>query len=424
MTIHAILALVVFIGVYVALTTEIVNKTAAALLGAVLMVILGIIGQEAAFEHIDWNVIFLLIGMMIIMNITKRTGLFQYVAIKVAKFARGEPLAILILLSLITALFSAFLDNVTTVLIIIPITILIAVELGITPVPFVVTLAIASNIGGTATLIGDPPNIMIGSAAGLSFVDFIVNLTPVILVILAIFCGMVFLFFRKQLQVSNERKARIMSFDESKAIEDRSLLVKSLAVLGLVVLAFLLHGALGLEPSTIALAGAVVLLVISGEKEIDHIFAEVEWSTIFFFIGLFMIVGTLVDEGIMTAVSTWLIKATQGHLRLTQFLILWVSGVLSAVVDNIPFVATMIPLLKDMGNQLGNEAVRPLWWALSMGACLGGNGTLIGASANVVSAGLSAKSGHPVSFWDFTKYGAVFMLMSLVVCTFYVYLRY
>jgi len=424
MTIHAILALVVFIGVYVALTTEIVNKTAAALLGAVLMVILGIIGQEAAFEHIDWNVIFLLIGMMIIMNITKRTGLFQYVAIKVAKFARGEPLAILILLSLITALFSAFLDNVTTVLIIIPITILIAVELGITPVPFVVTLAIASNIGGTATLIGDPPNIMIGSAAGLSFVDFIVNLTPVILVILAIFCGMVFLFFRKQLQVSNERKARIMSFDESKAIEDRSLLVKSLAVLGLVVLAFLLHGALDLEPSTIALAGAVVLLVISGEKEIDHIFAEIEWSTIFFFIGLFMIVGTLVDEGIMTAVSTWLIKATQGHLRLTQFLILWVSGVLSAVVDNIPFVATMIPLIKDMGNQLGNEAVRPLWWALSMGACLGGNGTLIGASANVVSAGLAAKSGHPVSFWDFTKYGAIFMTMSLIVCTFYVYLRY
>lgn len=424
MTIHAILALVVFIGVYVALTTEIVNKTAAALLGAVLMVILGIIGQEAAFEHIDWNVIFLLIGMMIIMNITKRTGLFQYVAIKVAKFARGEPLAILILLSLITALFSAFLDNVTTVLIIIPITILIAVELGITPVPFVVTLAIASNIGGTATLIGDPPNIMIGSAAGLSFVDFIVNLTPVILVILAIFCGMVFLFFRKQLQVSNERKARIMNFDESKAIEDRTLLVKALAVLGLVVLAFLLHGALGLEPSTIALAGAVVLLVISGEKEIDHIFAEIEWSTIFFFIGLFMIVGTLVDEGIMTAVSSWLIEATSGHLRLTQFLILWVSGVLSAVVDNIPFVATMIPLIKDMGNQLGNEAVRPLWWALSMGACLGGNGTLIGASANVVSAGLAAKSGHPVSFWDFTKYGAIFMTMSLIVCTFYVYLRY
>jgi Na+/H+ antiporter NhaD/arsenite permease-like protein len=424
MTIHAILALVVFIGVYVALTTEIVNKTAAALLGAVLMVILGIIGQEAAFEHIDWNVIFLLIGMMIIMNITKRTGLFQYVAIKVAKFARGEPLAILILLSLITALFSAFLDNVTTVLIIIPITILIAVELGITPVPFVVTLAIASNIGGTATLIGDPPNIMIGSAAGLSFVDFIANLAPVILVILAVFCGMVFVMFRKQLQVSNERKARIMNFDESKAIEDRTLLVKSLIVLGLVVLAFLLHGALDLEPSTIALAGAVVLLVISGEKEIDHIFAEIEWSTIFFFIGLFMIVGTLVDEGIMTAVSSWLIEATSGHLRLTQFLILWVSGVLSAVVDNIPFVATMIPLIKDMGNQLGNEAVRPLWWALSMGACLGGNGTLIGASANVVAAGLAAKSGHPVSFWDFTKYGAIFMAMSLIVCTFYVYLRY
>lgn len=424
MTLHSSLALVVFFGVYVALTTEVVNKTAAALLGAVLMVILGIIGQERAYEHIDWNVIFLLIGMMIIMNITKRTGLFQYVAIKVAKFARGEPLSILVLLSLITALFSAFLDNVTTVLIIIPITILIAVELGITPVPFVVTLAIASNIGGTATLIGDPPNIMIGSAAGLSFLDFIVNLTPVILMILVVFCAMVALFFRKQLQVSNERKARIMAFDETKAIEDRPLLIKSLIVLAAVVVAFLFHGVLRLEPSTIALGGAVTLLVISGEKEIDHIFAEIEWSTVFFFIGLFMVVGTLVDQGIMSTVSSWLIRITSGHLRSTQFLILWVSGILSAVVDNIPFVATMIPLIQDMGDQLGHLAVEPLWWALSMGACLGGNGTLIGASANVVSAGLSAKSGHPVTFWDFTKYGAIFMLMSLVVCSLYVYLRY
>lgn len=424
MSFPIIASLILFVGVYIALTTEIINKTAAALLGAMLMVVAGIISQEAAFEHIDWNVIFLLIGMMIIMNITKQTGLFQYVAIKVAKLSRGEPLVILVLLSLITALFSAVLDNVTTVLIIIPITILIAVELGITPVPFVVTLAMASNVGGTATLIGDPPNIMIGSQAGLSFVDFLLNLAPVIIVILAVFCGMVVLVFRKQLRVSNERKARIMSFDETKAIENPALLVKSLAVLGLVVLAFLLHGLLELEASTIALTGAVILIVLSGQKEVEHLLSEIEWTTIFFFLGLFMLVGGLVEVGIMSKVSSWLVGATAGHLRLTQFVILWVSGILSAVVDNIPFVATMIPLIKDMGTQLGPEAIKPLWWTLALGACLGGNGTLIGASANVVAVGLSAKSGHPVSFWDFTKYGAVFTLISLAISTVYVLVRY
>ena len=424
MSFQIAVSLILFVGVYFALTTEIINKSAAALLGAMLMILLGIIDQESAFAHIDWNVIFLLIGMMIIMNITKQTGLFQYIAIKVAKFSRGEPLVILVLLTLITAFFSAFLDNVTTVLIIIPITILIAVELGITPVPFVVTLAMASNVGGTATLIGDPPNIMIGSAAGLDFLDFIVNLTPVILVILIAFCGLVVLFFRKQLQVSNERKARIMNFDETKAIEDPALLVKSLVVLGLVVLAFLFHSAFNIEPSTIALSGAVLLIILSGKKDLEQLFAELEWSTIFFFIGLFMLVGGLVEVGVMSKVSTWLLNATAGHLRLTQFVILWVSGILSAVVDNIPFVATMIPLIKDMGTQLGPEAVRPLWWTLALGACLGGNGTLIGASANVVSAGISAKSGHPVSFWDFTKYGAVFTIMSLAISTLYILVRY
>jgi Na+/H+ antiporter NhaD/arsenite permease-like protein len=424
MSVSLIISLILFVGVYIALTTEIINKTAAALLGAMLMVLAGIINQEAAFEHIDWNVIFLLIGMMIIMNITKQTGLFQYVAIKVAKFSRGEPLVILVLLSLITAFFSAFLDNVTTVLIIVPITILIAVELGITPVPFVVTLAMASNVGGTATLIGDPPNIMIGSQAGLGFVDFLLNLAPVILVIMAAFCGFVVLSFGKQLKVSNERKARIMNFDETVAIEDPALLVKSLAVLALVVLAFLFHGLAGLEPSTIALTGAVVLIIISGQKEVDHLLAELEWTTIFFFMGLFMLVGGLVEVGLMSKVSAWLIGATAGHLRLTQFVILWFSGILSAVVDNIPFVATMIPLIKDMGTQLGPEAIRPLWWTLALGACLGGNGTLIGASANVVAAGLAAKSGHQVSFWDFTKYGAVFTAISLAISTLYVLVRY
>ncbi len=424
MTFHVILSLVVFLAVYAAITTEIVNKTAAALLGAMLMVLFGVLDQKTAYAEVDWNVIFLLIGMMIIMGITKRTGVFQYIAIRVAKFARGEPIAILVLLSVVTALVSAFLDNVTTVLIIVPITILIAVELGVAPAPFVITLAMASNVGGTATLIGDPPNIMIGSAANLDFMDFLVNLSPAILIMLLIFCGMVALFFKKQLVVTNERKARIMNFDESKAIEDPALLIKSVTVLGLVVVAFLFHGAVNLEPSTIALTGAVILIVISGHKEVEELFAELEWTTIFFFLGLFMVVGALVEVGVMSSVSTWLIGITNGHLRLTQFVILWVSGILSAVVDNIPFVATMIPLIQDMGAQLGADAIKPLWWALSLGACLGGNGTLIGASANVVSAGLSAKSGHPISFWDFTKYGAIFTLMTLVVSSLYMFVRF
>lgn len=424
MNLHIIIPVVIFIAVYGAITTELLNKTAAALLGAMLMVIFGVLDQESAFKYIDWNVIFLLIGMMILMGLTKQTGVFQYMAIKIAKFSRGEPIVILILLSLVTALVSAVLDNVTTVLLIVPIAILIAVELGISPVPFVVALAIASNVGGTATLIGDPPNIMIGSAANLSFMDFLANLTPVILIILVINSFMILLLFKKKLQVSNERKARIMNFDESKAIEDPKLLVKSLVVLSLVIVAFFFHSVVNLEPSTIALTGAVVLIVLSGHKDLEHLFAEIEWNTIFFFLGLFMVVGALVEVGVMGMVSKWLIAITAGHLKAAQFVILWVSSVLSAVVDNIPFVATMIPLIKDMGNQLGADAVRPLWWALSLGACLGGNGTLIGASANVVSAGLSAKSGHPISFWDFTKFGILFMLMSIIVSTFYMFFRY
>ncbi len=424
MNLHIVLSLLVFAGVYYALTTDIINKSAAAIFGAMILVLSGVLTQETAFEHIDWNVIFLLIGMMIIMSITKRTGLFQYVAIKISKFARGEPLAILILLSLMTALFSAILDNVTTVIIIVPIAILIAVELGIDPVPIVITLAIASNIGGTATLIGDPPNIMIGSAADLGFMDFLLNLGPLVAVILVCFSAMVVLFFGKRMHVTNERKARIMNFDETKAIEDPVLMRKALVVLGLVIIAFLVHGFFGIEPSTVALTGAVLLIILSGQKELEHLFAEIEWTTIFFFIGLFMLVGGLVEAGVMAKISTWLVRVTYGHLRLTRFVVLWASGLLSAVVDNIPFVATMIPLLRHMGETIGPEDIRPIWWTLAAGACLGGNGTLIGASANVVSAGISAKSGHPITFWRFTKYGVFFTLMSLAVSSLYVFLRY
>lgn len=416
---QAIVAIIIFGAVYLAITTEMVNKTAAAILGGMLMIIFGVISQTTAFAYTDWGVIFLLIGMMVITGITKRTGLFQYLAIKVAKLARGEPLAIMILLSLVTAVTSAFLDNVTTVLIIVPITFLIAVELGLNPTPFVITLAMASNIGGTATLIGDPPNIMIGSAAGFTFSDFLLTLSPVILVILAVFSGFIALLFRKSLVVSNERKARIMDFDESKAITDKTLLWKSLLVLGGVIMAFLLHGTLHLEPATIAMAGAALLLVISGYKEVETIFAEIEWTTVLFFLGLFMIVGALVDVGVMGMLSSSLLTATAGHLRITTFAILWGSGIFSAFVDNIPFVATMIPLIKDMSQSLGAEAVEPLWWALSLGACLGGNGTIIGASANVVAAGIAAKNGHPISFWAFFKYGGVFMVISLLISTVY-----
>jgi len=407
-----------------AIVTEKIHKTSVAILGAMLMVILGVESQTAAFSHIDWNVIFLLIGMMVITNITKRTGLFQYIAIRIAKFARGEPVAIMILLALVTAAISAVLDNVTTVLILVPITFLIAVELGVAPTPFVITLAMASNVGGTATLVGDPPNIMIGSAAGFGFVDFIFNNTPVILLNLVALCVFVYFAFSKAMVVTNERKARILAFDDTKAIEDKPLLFKSLVVLGLVVGAFLFHSIVHVEPSTIALSGAAVLLVLSGIGDVEGIFGEIEWTTIMFFVGLFMIVGGLVETGLIARMSTALLGATEGRIGLTTLVILWASGILSGVVDNIPFVATMIPLIKNMGTSLGAGAIEPLWWALSLGACLGGNGTIIGASANVVAVGISRKNGHPISFWDFTKYGAAYTVISLLISSVYMIVRY
>jgi Na+/H+ antiporter NhaD/arsenite permease-like protein len=407
-----------------AIVTEKIHKTSVAILGAMLMVVLGVESQEVAFSHIDWNVIFLLIGMMVITNITKRTGLFQYIAIRIAKFARGEPLAIIILLALATAAISAVLDNVTTVLILVPITFLIAVELGVAPTPFVITLAMASNVGGTATLVGDPPNIMIGSAAGFGFVEFIFNNAPVILLNLAALCVFVYFAFGRSMVVTNERKARILAFDDTKAIEDKPLLFKSLVVLGLVVASFLFHSIVHVEPATIALSGAAVLLVLSGIGDVEGIFGEVEWTTILFFVGLFMIVGGLVETGLIARMSTALLGATEGRVGVTTLVILWASGILSGVIDNIPFVATMIPLIKDMGASLGAAAVEPMWWALSLGACLGGNGTIIGASANVVAVGISRKNGHPISFWDFTRYGAVFTVISLAISSAYMLLRY
>jgi Na+/H+ antiporter NhaD/arsenite permease-like protein len=418
------IALALFLGTYVIISTEVVHKTIIALLGATVFILAGILSGPEAFAFIDWNVIFLLISMMIIINITRHTGLFQYIAIKAAKLARGEPILILVLLSVITAVISAFLDNVTTIMIIAPVTILIAVELGISPVPFLVCGAIASNIGGTATLIGDPPNIMIGSAAGLSFLDFLVNLTPVILVILAVFSLMAFLMFRNALKVPATRKARVLSFDERQAIENRPLLYKSLAVLALVIAGFLLHGLLKVEASTVALFGATLLMLLSDRHEVEAVFREIEWGTIFFFIGLFVLVGGLVKLGVIKLIARFLLGLTHGDIPSTALIVVWASGVLSAFIDNIPYVATMTPLIKDIGASLGAGAILPLWWSLSLGACLGGNGTLVGASANVVTAGLARKNGYRITFLDFTKYGALFALMSLVLSTIYIWLRY
>lgn len=424
MNVAMFIGLGIFLIIYIIMTFEFFNKTITVLLGGAIFIILGFIRQEKAFEHIDWNVIFLLISMMIIVGITKNTGLFQFVAIKAAKLAKGEPIIILILLSLITALFSAFLDNVTTVLILTPVCILIAVELGISPIPFVVSIAIASNIGGTATLIGDPPNIMIGSSAGLKFNDFIVNLSPIILVMLFVFCFLFYFIFRKKLAVTVERKARIMDFDEKKAIDNIPLLIKSLVVLSIVISGFLIHGFLHLEPATISLFGASLLMIMAGKEEVHKFFHEVEWETIFFFIGLFIIVGGLVELGIIKKIAEVLLTATKGDVKITAIAMVWFSGFFSAFVDNIPYVATMIPLIQDIGAKLGKDAIMPLWWALSLGACLGGNGTLIGASANVVSAGISGKSGYKISFLEFTKYGALITVISLILSTVYIYFRY
>lgn len=421
---HLILGVVFFVLLFVLISLELTNKTILALLGAVLFIGMGIIEQTVAFERVDWNVVFLLIGMMIIVGVSKRSGLYQYIAIKAAKSVGGDPVKILVLFTLITALMSAFLDNVTTVLILTPVMILIAVELGLSPTPFVISSALASNIGGAATLIGDPPNIMIGSAAGLGFTDFLFNLGPLVLILLLVHTILILFFFRKKMKVSMERRARIMDFDEKASLTDKVVLIKSLSVLTLVILGFLLHGVLGIEPATVALGGAAVLMLLVGGDEIDNYFHDVEWPTIFFFIGLFIMVGGLAELGVIDYLATIYLKWTGGDAAVTSYSIIWVSGILSSFLDNIPYVATMIPLVERLGQEMGQSAIEPVWWSLALGACLGGNGSLIGASANVVSTGISGQSGYKISFFEFTRYGMIVMLVTLAISSLYVRLRY
>jgi Na+/H+ antiporter NhaD/arsenite permease-like protein len=418
---------------YAVIITEKVNRSIVALLGAGLMVIVGVMNQEEALKGIDWNTIGLLTGMMILVSVSRRSGMFQYVAVWSAKAAKAHPAGILLLLQIATAVLSALLDNVTTVLLMVPVTLAIVKELEVPPYPYLFAEIFASNIGGTATLIGDPPNILIGSQVGLDFNAFVIHLTPVVVVVMAVQAIMIHLLWGKDLRATPEREARVMAMREIDTIQDWLLLKQSLVVLTAVMIAFVLARPLHLEPATIAILGAAVLMLLDNwshhaEKASDNIhrtFGDVEWITIFFFIGLFIVVHGVEVGGLLKLLADQLVAATGGNLAHAGYAILWASAVLSAIVDNIPFVATMIPLIKSMAPAYGGpDAILPLWWCLSLGACLGGNGTLIGASANLTVAGLSERAGVPFRFMTYTLYASPMMLVSIAICHLYVWWRY
>lgn len=421
---QAILAIGIFLVIYAIIISEKIHRTIIAMIGGILMVLFGIVDQETAIHYIDFNTLGLLTGMMIIVSITAETGVFKYIAIWAAKKAKGEPMRILIALGILTALASAFLDNVTTVLLMVPVTFSITKQLRINPMPFLLTEIFASNIGGTSTLIGDPPNIMIGSAVKeLTFMAFIDNLFLISFLILFVTLAILALWYRKEMKTSPELKQSIMHLDERSEITDKKLLRKCLLILALTIGGFFVHQLLHVESATVALTGAFLLLLLTGERYMEEAIAKVEWTTLFFFIGLFVLVAGLIETGVISKLASYAMGLTGGEVGPTAMLILWMSAIASAFVDNIPFVATMIPMIQDMGT-MGITNLDPLWWSLSLGACLGGNGTLIGASANVIVAGLAAKEGHHISFVKFLVIGFPLMLVSIVISTIYVYLRY
>jgi len=421
------------VATYGVIISERVNRAVVALLFACLTVVLGISTQEEAVSGIDFNTIGLLIGMMIIVSISKRTGMFEYLAIWATKKVRAEPAGILFALQIVTAVVSAFLDNVTTVLLVVPVTFVICDHLKVKPYPFLVAQIFASNIGGTATLIGDPPNILIGSRVGLTFNDFVINLTPVVIVVQLVTAVLFHFLYGRRLAVTDQAKARVMAFDEREAILDRKLLVHCLIVLAFVIAAFVLARVLHLEPATIAMSGAAVLmLILILDKSADEqtkltakTFEETEWVTIFFFVGLFIVIHGVETTGLLKLLADQLVAATGGDMVATGIAILWASAILSSIIDNIPFVATMIPLIKAMAPSFGGpEGLMPLWWALSLGACLGGNGTVIGASANLTVSGLAERSGHRFSFIEYMKVAYPFMLVSIAISHVYLMIRY
>lgn len=418
---------------YAIIITERINRSITALLGAGLMIVVGVLTQEEAIRGVDFNTIGLLTGMMILVSISRRSGMFEYMAVWSAKKARAHPAGILILLQLCTAGLSALLDNVTTVLLIVPVTLAITRELRVPPYPFLFAEVFASNIGGTATLIGDPPNILIGSLAGLSFNDFVVNLAPIIVIVMAVQAVMIHLMWGAKLKATPEAEARVMAMHARDAIRDPVLLRQSLVVLGAVILGFVFARQLHVEPATVAMLGAAILMYLDNKEHenekasanIHQTFSDVEWITIFFFIGLFIVVHGVEVGGLLKLLADKLVAATGGDLARTGYAVLWASAFLSAIVDNIPFVATMIPLIKNMAPAFGGpDAIRPLWWCLSLGACLGGNGTLIGASANLTVAGIAERNGVGFSFLTYTLTAMPLMAVSILISHIYVWLRY
>ena len=416
---------------YIFIATEKIPKVTIALLGGGLTILLGLVSQtklingsinsDYFINFVDFNVIFLLVSMMIIVNITTKSGVFNWIANELLKITRGYPSAILAVLGIFTAITSAFLDNVTTVILIMPVTFFIAKNLGINPIPFLLTEVFSSNIGGTATLIGDPPNIIIGSAAGFTFMDFIKNLTPVIIVIMLLVIILLALIFKKDLVTTKEKMQSVMNIDNSKTITDKNLMFRSLTVLALVILGFITHDITHLETCIVAMLGASVLLLFEKPTEI---LKNVEWNTIFFFIGLFIIIGGVEASGGIKLMAEWILNITQGSQSAASMLILWASGVISGVIDNIPYTATMSPMLVEIQKAMGVEYTIPLWWSLSLGACLGGNLTIIGAAANVIVSECAAKEGYKIEFLKFMKYGILIVLISLVISSAFIYLEF
>ena len=421
-----IVAIVIFVAAYALIISEKIHRTIIGICGAMLMILLGIINQETAIHHIDFNTLGLLMGMMVIVNITSETGLFNYLAIWAAKKVKAKPISLLVALSLLTAVCSALLDNVTTVLLTVPITFSITKQLNVDVKPFLIAQILSSNIGGTATLIGDPPNIMIGSAVGLQFMDFITNLSAICVLIFIVTIAILIVLYGKKLHTTDELRAKVMQLDEKSQIVEPRLLKKCLFALAVTISLFVLHGQLHLDTATAAMTGAGLLLLISfpqKEAMIAKVLSKVEWLAIFFFAGLFILVGALVETGVIKMLAEEAIKITNGDLTATSMLILWMSAFASAFIDNIPFVATLIPLIQDMG-QMGMTNLDPVWWSLALGACLGGNGTLIGASANVVVASMAAQRGKPISFISFMKIALPMMTLSIAISSVYIWLRY
>lgn len=418
---EATISVIIFVIVMIVIITEKINRAVVAVGGAVLLFITGVLTVDSGAGYIDYNTIGVLVGMMLFVSVVKNSGLFEYMAIKAAKVAKGSPAKMMVIFVVITAVLSCMLDNVTTVLLIGPMTFAITRELEINPVPYIITQILASNIGGTATLIGDPPNIMIGSAAGLTFMDFIANNGIIIAVVLAVTIVCFLFIFRKDFSISSHHISRVMAMDERELIKDRALLHKSVVMIVLVALGFIFHGNLGVDSSVIALAAAIIMMII-GRQPAEDTILDVEWTTIIFFVALFVVVGGMVETGVIDRLANIIVDVTGGEQVMAMLIILWVSALLSSTLDNIPFVATMVPLIASMGES--GMDVTPLWWALSLGACLGGNGTIIGASANVVLTGISAKNGHPISYMQFLKVGFPMMIISIILCTGYLLLKY